>query len=168
MSGQAVEWRFEASLGLVGVKARDGRVLLPAARGDVRPWTEKLPAPVVGYTRLARASDTVRRSEDYPAARAVARIERVELVAGTGRTGELVASGRFTRGELGDWYAGALALEAAFLGMDLSCLTWPAPLYRMLGFSGWQLRGATMVADSSWDPALLSRPRVWRVPVEGQ
>lgn len=158
----AWEWRFHASLGLVGVPTEDGRLLLPAQPREARQWLEALPVPVLAFPRVSRPGDGQGGMWEAPVP--VARIERVELVVQRHRAGEMIAYGRFDSGSPGDHYRGALAVDAVCLGVDVDRVT-PVPLYRATGYEGWRLRGAMFVADSPWPRELLSQPRVWRAPV---
>lgn len=158
----AWEWRFHASLGLVGVPTEDGRLLLPARPGEARQWLERLPVPVMAYPRVSRAGDGQGGVWEGPVP--VARIERVELVVQRQRAGEMIAYGRFDSGSPGDHYRGALAVDAVCLGVEVDQVT-AVPVYRALAFEGWRLRAAMMVADSPWPRKLMSQPRVWRCPV---
>lgn len=156
------EWRFTASLGLVGVPTNDGRLLLPAQPGEARQWLERLPVPVQGFPRVSRPGDG--QGGTWEAPLPVAVIDRVELVVQRHRAGEMLASGRFSDSSPSDHYRGALAVDAVCLGVEVDRVT-PVPLYKAMGFEGWRLLGAMMVADSPWPRELLSQPRVWRCPV---
>lgn len=154
--GAEWEWRFQASLGLVGVPTRDGRVLLPQ-RG-VELVEEGVPLLVGAYPMVSRAGDGQGGEELYHLD-PVAAVQRVEVHAA-----ELVAFGVFGNNRLCDNYRGALAIGAVWLGMDLRVGDEPEPLYRAVGFRDWRVRGAVMVAEPAWEPSLLARPRVWRAP----
>lgn len=157
------EWRYTASLGLVGVPTLDGRLLVAPRPRQAAQWVEKLPAPVFAFPRVSRAGDG-QGGDPFEGPLPVATISRVELHdRGQGR-GELMASGRFDSGSPGDHYRGALAVDAVCLGMDLDQVE-AEPVYRAVAFSGWRLRSAYLLAECAWDRSLLSRPRVWRAPV---
>lgn len=160
-------WRYEASLGLVGVPARDGRLLLPPPPYPPQAphWAGRLPAPVLAYERVSRAGSH-RGGDAWQTPQPVAVIERVELRGERPCGSELVACGRFGDTELAASYAGALAVDAVALGMDLDEVQ-EVPLYRATGFAGWRLRAALVVDEPAWERALLSRPRVWREKVIG-
>ena len=158
----AWEWRFHASLGLVGVPTLDDRLLLPGQPREARQWLERLPVPVLGFPRVSRPGDGQGGVWESPLPVAV--IDRVELVTTLHRAGEMIAYGRFDAGSPADHYRGALAVDAVCLGLEVDQVT-PVPLYRATGFEGWRLRGAMLVADSPWPRELLSQPRVWRAPV---
>lgn len=159
------EWRFHASLGLVGVPTNDGRLLLPAQPREARQWLERLPVPVQAFPRVSRAGDGQGgEASGWEGPLPVAVIDRVDLVTGVQRTGELMAHGRFAEGSPADHYRGALAVDAVCLGLEVDRVT-PVPLYQVTGFEGWRLAGAMLVAESPWPRELLTPPRVWRAPV---
>lgn len=152
----AWQWRFQASLGLVGVPTRDGRVLLPQR---VKDYTEDgAPLLVAAYPVVSRPGDGQGGPDEFDLA-PVAVIERVEVHAA-----ELVAFGTFGSDSRSGHYRGALAIGAVWLGMDVRTPLEPEPLYRAVGFRDWRVRGAVMVAEPAWEPGLLGRPRVWRAP----
>jgi hypothetical protein len=155
VSGDAVRWSFEAPLAVVGTATRDGKVLLPPMPGERRQWLAWLPVPVFGFTRVSRRPDR-REPDEWEAPLPVAVIERVEL-----RGAELMATGHFGDTERGRHYAGALAVEAVWLGLgaDRSEME---PMYRATAFRGWRIREATLVDSPAWDLSLLSCPRVWQ------
>lgn len=162
----AWEWRYEAPLALVGVPTLDGRVLVHPCPRTGPDWAVRLPVPVLAFPRVSRAGDGQGGPDEYEGPLPVATIDRIQLrgPAGRGRGGELVAFGRFASGSPGDHYRGALAVDAVCLGVELTGAQ-AVPVHRGLAFEGWQVAGAHLVAESSWDRSLLSRPRVWRSPV---
>ena len=146
-------WRFEASLGVVGVPTVDGRVLGVPALGEERSWTRELPLPVLAYRHVSKPGEEHRIAEELLA---VAKIEEVRL-----RGMELVACGVFGDMELGWHYAGALAVDAVTLAVNLDDTTVEARGQDLVEFTGWRVAGAVLVHDSPWPPGSLSRPRVW-------
>lgn len=151
-------WHYEASLGLVGERTDDGRVLLPPQRGEARQWVAPYPLPVMGFQRVSRAGDGQGGPDTYRGPEPVALIETVEL-----RGRELMATGRFGDTVLGWHYAGALAVDAVWLGIDVD-RTIPEPMYRATLFTGWRIRAATLVEPCPWPREKLTPPRVWHEP----
>lgn len=150
-------WRYEASLGLVGVPTPDGRVLQPPKRGEGRQWLVRERLPVMAFQRVSSVRD-VYGVADFGAAVGVASIDMVQL-----RAGELLATGTFADTVLGEQYAGALAVDAVWLGLDVDqvCME---PIYRAVLLTTWRIRGAMMVDVPPWPRDRLSLPRVWRAP----
>lgn len=158
----AWEWRYEASLALVGVATLDGRVLVAPRPREARQWVERLPVPVMAFPRVSRPGDGQGGVWEGPLP--VATISEVELRdQGQGR-GELIGRGRFDQGSPADHYRGALAVDAVCFGVELDQVE-AEPMYRATAFSGWRLRAAMLMAESAWDRSLLTAPRVWRAPV---
>lgn len=157
------QWRFEVSLGLVGVATVDGRVLaVPDA--PVQPqspeWARALPLPAMGYPCVSRAGDSQGGFEHQMVP--VARIESVVLRDGR----ELWASGSFADDLMGRHYAGALALDAVALAVNVDRCE-PEQVGETLVFTGWRLAGAVFVHESPWEQGAQTHPRVWRQQVTG-
>lgn len=148
-------WHYTASLGLVGERTLDGRVLQPPRRGEARQWLAATPLPVLGFPRVSRAGDGQGGADDWRGPEPVAVIEKVEL-----RGQELVATGRFGPTVLGGHYAGALAVDAVWLGIDVDQAT-PEPMYRAVLFTGWRIRSAMLVESPPWPREKLTPPCVW-------
>lgn len=154
------QWRFEAPLGLVGVATVDGRLLAIPEVADAPAWVGKLPAPVMAYTRVSRAGDGQGGFDHQPVP--VARIERIVL-----HEAEMVALGSFGDTELARHYAGALALDAVAMAVNVHCPAEPEEQDGVLVYSGWSVAGVLIVKDSPWPVGSTSAPRVWQEKLTG-
>jgi hypothetical protein len=165
MAGMSVEfqWRYRALLALVGTPTLDGRLLSRADPG-AQPRTRELPLPVRGYRRASRPGDGQGQQEP---AQAVAFIESVAL-----EDGRLMAAGWFRNTEWGRHYAGAMALDAVQLAVELDEVVMDQALPELAGkqdaavFTDWRVMGALLVVDAVWPRRLVPLPEVWCERVE--